>query len=354
MAETDGQELSHQVKGGVARAQALTPEQRKEIAKKAAEARWSSGDLPKATHSGELKIPGLKDVMIPCHVLENGERILSTRGVMASLKRRWRGRKYSGTQLPVFLEANNLKPFITDEMAAVLEPVYFQPKVGGRSEGYRAEILPLVCEIYLEARQNRKLKDKQYLVAQQCEILVRGFSRVGIIALVDEATGYQYDRARLALEEILEQFVAKELRKWVKTFPDEFYYQICKLRRWKLADINKRGPIWGKLTNNLVYRRLAPGVLKELKRITPKDSKGRHKDRLFQRLTEDIGHPRLRELLASEITLMRVFDEGQWELFMKAVNKSIPPYRDEPLFEDLQEIETTETGMTSEPVRLPA
>jgi hypothetical protein len=95
-------------------------------------------------------------------------------------------------------------------------------------------------------------------------------------------------------------------------------------------------------------------VLKELKRLTPKDSKGRPKDKLFQRLTEDIGHPRLRELLASEITLMRVFDEGQWETFMKAVNKSIPPYRDEPLFEDLQETETTETGMISEPLRLPA
>lgn len=351
--QSEDRELNRHAKGGMARAQALTPDQRQEIAKKAAEARWQK-DLPKATHSGELTIPGLVNVAIPCHNLEGGERILSTRGIMTSLKRRWRGRKYSGTQLPVFLEANNLKPFITKDMESVLTPVYFQPKQGGRAEGYRAEILPVICEVYLQARQSGKLKGQQLVVAQQCEILIRGFSRVGIIALVDEATGYQYDRARMALEEILEQFVAKELRKWVKTFPDEFYYQICKLRRWKLADINKRGPIWGKLTNNLIYRRLAPGVLKELKRLTPKDSKGRHKDRLFQRLTEHIGHPRLRELLASEITLMRVFDEGQWEAFMKAVNKSIPVYRDEPLFADLEDTETTETGMINEPLRLPA
>src|SRR5688500_15081508 len=103
MADEDRpQDGDYQVRGGIARAQALSPEQRQEIAKKAAEARWQS-DLPKATHSGELTIPGVEDVIISCHVLENGERILSTRGIMKSLKRRWRGRKYSGTQLPVFL-----------------------------------------------------------------------------------------------------------------------------------------------------------------------------------------------------------------------------------------------------------
>jgi hypothetical protein len=74
-----------------------------------------------------------------------------------------------------------------------------------------------------------------------------------------------------------------------------------------------------------------------LRRLTPKDSKGRFKTKLFQRLTEDIGHPRLRELLASEITLMRVFDEGEWDTFMAAVNKAIPLYRDEPLFNGLDD-----------------
>src|SRR5215204_307774 len=108
MANKNEENDSYQVKGGLARASTLTPEQRLEIAKKAADERWNS-DLPKATHSGELEIA---DVSLPCYVLENGERILSTRGIMKSLGRTWRGRKYAGTELPVFLEANNLKPFL--------------------------------------------------------------------------------------------------------------------------------------------------------------------------------------------------------------------------------------------------
>jgi P63C domain len=85
----------------------------------------------------------------------------------------------------------------------------------------------------------------------------------------------------------------------------------------------------------LVYKRLAPGVLKEPQRLTPKNEKGRRKNKLFQRLTEHIGHPRLRELLASEITLMRIFDDGQWDAFIKAVNKAIPIYGDLPLFDEI-------------------
>jgi hypothetical protein len=49
---------------------------------------------------------------------------------------------------------------------------------------------------------------------------MRGFARVCIVALVDEVTGYQYFRAR--------QFISKKLRKWAKTFPDEFYERMFK------------------------------------------------------------------------------------------------------------------------------
>src|SRR5438046_10757439 len=121
--------------GGRARAEALTATERTEIARKAAESRWA---LPRATHSGTLKIV---DAELPCYVLENGERILSTRGIMKSLGRTWRGRKYAGTELPVFLEAKNLKPFISADLILVLTPRIFLTDSGMKSEGYKAEIL---------------------------------------------------------------------------------------------------------------------------------------------------------------------------------------------------------------------
>src|SRR4051794_37179851 len=98
---------------------------------------------------------------------------------------------------------------------------------------------------------------------------MRGLAHVGIIALVDEATGYQYDRARMALEEILEQFISKELLKWAKMFPDEFYHEMFRLKGWEYPQVSTKRPLQaGKLTNDVVYKRLAPGVLEELKRVT--------------------------------------------------------------------------------------
>lgn len=300
--------------GGFARAQSLTALERKEIARKAAQERWRT-DLPQATHAGVLNIG---DAELPCYVLENGDRLLSTRGVMKSLGRRWRGRKYPGTKLPVFLEANNLKPFIDNDLAAVLSPVEFRPMTGSRGEGFRAEALPVVCDIYLRAREADVLTGPQLVVAQQCEILVRSLSKVGIIALVDEATGYQRDRADNALAKILEAFIAKELRPWVYTFPSEYYEHLFRLRGMSYPhDSVKKPQYFGHLTNNIIYARLAPKVLEELKNATPRDSKGRHKHQLHRRLTGDVGHPRLREHIAAVVALMKISDTyGQFERFL--------------------------------------
>ena len=279
-------------------------------------------ERPRATFSGEIKIG---DIKIPCYVLENGERIISTRGIMRSIGRVWRGRKYAGTHYPVFIEAKNLKPFISRELDAVLNPLVFKTDKGIISEGFKAEVLPMVCETYLKAKDENKLTPAQERIAKKCEILVRGFAQVGIIALVDEATGYQEVRARKALEEILDKFIAKELRKWAKTFPDEFYEQMFKLRGWQYVPFSvKRPGVVGKYTNDLVYERLAPGVLEELKRLTPRDEKGRTKHRYFQRLTEDVGHPRLREHLTAVIALMKA--STKWGQFYRLIQRALPKY----------------------------
>ena len=143
----------------------------------------------------------------------------------------------------------------------------------------------------------------------QCEILVRGLARVGIITLIDEATGYQDARARDALAKILEQFVAKEFRKWVRTFPIEYYRELCRIRNvdFPTGKSLRLPSYFGHLTNDLIYARLAPGVLSDLRRKNPTVKPGRRKRKLFQWLTEDVGDPRLREHLWKVITLLQVF-----------------------------------------------
>jgi hypothetical protein len=176
------------------------------------------------------------------------------------------------------------------------------------------------------------LGPRQKAIAKKADILLRGFAHVGIVALVDEATGYQDARAKDALARILEEFVTKELRKWVSTFPVDYYKQLYRLLGWVFPEEphrqTKRPALIGKITNDIVYARLAPGVKSELKRLTPRDDKGRLKHKLFQHLTENAGHPRLLEHLASVIAVMKLADDGDYNRFVQLLDRALPRYGD--------------------------
>jgi hypothetical protein len=300
---------------------------------------------PKADFEGELIIGPAR---IACAVLEDGTRVLSERGVTKILGGKRGGshwiRKQAGAELPVFLSANNLRPFIDSELrSALIKPLGYMPKGGGGvANGVRADLLPKIFDVWLSARKAGALKSTQLHIADQAEILIRALAGVAMVALVDEATGYQYVRARNALQEVLEKFIATEFRKWVKTFPDDFYRELFRLRRWPFKeDVVRKTPLVGKLTLDLVYDRLAPGVRQRLQEVNPKNEKGYRKHKLFQRLTEDVGDPSLRAHLASVITLMKVSDE--WDAFMKLMNRALPRYPSMPLFDGPQQKALPET-----------
>jgi P63C domain len=230
------------------------------------------------------------------YVLEDETRVLAQRGVVGGLGMKYGSRPGGADRLTDFLSGKTLSPFVSGELMELIKsPVKFSPPWGGRlAQGYPATILADICDAVLTARQAGALQKQQEHIAQRCEILVRGFARVGIIALVDEATGYQRDRARDALAKILESFIAKELQAYVTTFPGDYYEHMFRLRGLDYRrDSVKRPQYFGLLTNNLVYDRLAPGVRAELKRV--KLEHGKRGDKLFQRLTQNKGYPKLRE-----------------------------------------------------------
>lgn len=199
----------------------------------------------KETHSGVLPIAGLD---IACGVLENGVRILSTRAVSRAFGTTRTATAGPGTngerELPLFLASDTVLPFISaDLMVRLKRPIEYRPKHGGRSAfGYEATLLPEICEALLEARGQDALKDSQLHIAEAAEIIVRGLSRVGIIALVDEVTGYQRVRARQELQKILEAFTAKDLLTWTKQFPDEFFENVYRLHGWPLSTASAMTP----------------------------------------------------------------------------------------------------------------
>lgn len=286
------------------------------MSSKVLRAKWGSPDKP-------LVIGNLE---IPCYVLEDGTRVLSGRGMQGALAL---GQSH-GALLRGFLDKSNLTPFIHNELAMALSnPIRFiRPGRGGKlAVGYEATILVDLCDAVLDARDAGVLKGKQLFVAKQCEMLTRAFAKVGIVALVDEATGYDAIRDRMALQAILERYLTDEWAKWTKTFPDEFYIQLFRLKGIDYPPLSMAKPSYvGHWTNDVVYSRLAPGVLSELKRKNPRLASGRRARMHHQYLTRDIGHPTLREHLMKVIFLMRGC--STWDEFRRMLNRASPRYGD--------------------------
>jgi hypothetical protein len=286
----------------------------------------------KATHVGDLNIPGLDP--IPCAVLEDGTRVLSERGVDKALGRGRGGREFrmkqDGGELPVFLAGTRIKPFISDElMMEVTKPIIYKPTTGGvYAHGVKADVLPKICEVWLKAREARVLSSPQLPIARKAEILVRGLAHVGVIALVDEATGYQAERDKAELQTILAAYIAKELMPWTSRFPADFYREMFRLRGWPFSNLSfaakgARGPRYaGKLTNKLIYEQLPPGVLPELRRLNPTNEKGQRRHKHTQLLTDDIGNPHLEKQVAVVTTLMKI--SPSWKVFERNFNRAFP------------------------------
>lgn len=315
----------NKVKGGLARAEKLSPDQRKEIAQKAAEARWNSG-IPKAGYVGTLNIAG---VDIPCAVVEQGERVVRVivqREVVGLLTGNKKG------NLDRYLKAQNLQPYIPvkfkdkslDQASIVLE------MNGKKAFCYEGEDIVDLCKMYLDARKAKNvLLPNQIQLADRAEILVTALAKVGITGLIDEATGYQQVRAMDALQAYLDSVLRKELAAWLKRFPDEFFKEMFRLNNWTWTGTNKRPSVAGKFVADIVYARLGPGILEELEKINPKTSKGYRKARHHQWLTDDVGHPALAQHLYAVIGLMRINDS--WKQFKQMLDKAYPRRDDKQL-----------------------
>jgi len=316
-------------KGGQARAQALTAEERKAIARRAAEARWSA-DLPEAYYEGEFD---LASAQLGCAVLEDDRRIITQASFLRSLGRARSPKAGTGVlatadERPFFLQAEVLQPFVDEDLLDISKPVFYRTKSGGKGVGYNAIALKRVAEVYLKFRDQSleasgKVPTRYQNMIRAADMLIRGLAEVGIVALVDEATGYQDVRARRALQEVLDAYLLKELAAWAKRFPDDFYKEIYRLRGWTWRGRGVNPPqVVANYTTDFVYDRLAPGITEELQARMPKAPSGAKRGKLHQLLSDDVGHPALAQHLHAVITLMKASPD--WDTFKLLLNRSLP------------------------------
>lgn len=276
---------------------------------------------PIRTYSGTVNIGGKE---LGCAVLDDGTRVLTSTAVFKAFDRPRKGKGIAdqrAANMPSFVDANNLKPY-SDEVfqgGPGFEIKYTSKNGKMVYTGYNAEILPLICEVYLKARDADVLTESQKPLAVVSDILMRSLAKVGITALIDEATGYQEDRDRDELQRILAAYISAEFMPWTKRFPDEFYIELFRLKGWEYKGKPKPA-IVGKITNTLIYEQLPDGVLEELKTKNPKSSDtGKRKHRFHQLLTYDTGIPHLDKHIASVVTLMKI--SNTWEDFISLFNK---------------------------------
>jgi len=285
--------------------------------------------IRKVKYKDEIDLAGFK---LPCYVLNDGTRVLSSRGMQDALKMTDEDDKQSsGGKLVQNLSQKSLQPFINVEKTSV----HFEPIIcydgDKKINGYEATVLSDICNIYLEARRNIHLSPRQKIIADQCEILMRSFAKVGIIALIDEATGYQYEREKAELQAILKVFISEEILKWQETFQIDFYKQIFRL--WNIPftarSIKKKPQFIGYLTNQLIYKNLPKGsfVLSKLKEKTPRTKGGHPRYKLHQSLKET-GREALKKVIYTVEALASISkDKNQ---FLRLVKEKYHPEKDLP------------------------
>jgi P63C domain len=301
--------VSGRAKGGIARAERLSKNERSEIARKAVLARWAKAKL--AEQEDELVIDGaeseviapdpampiaqwrgtlnLISIEVPCYVLDNGLKVIgrtSAAEVLTGIKGGGGLEKYIGVKsLEPFLDRNLiLERFVPFRL---LEVEGLEKAVKGLPHDLMIELCQgfvLALQASLDPKSDYpRMTSRQMQMAMMASMFLSACAKVGLEALIDEATGYQYERAEDALQIKLKAFIADELRGWEKTFPDELWAEFGRLTGWR-GPLHSRPKWWEKLVIEMIYDTLDPDVAEYLKTHKPPPG-----IKWFQQLTDNHG-----------------------------------------------------------------
>jgi P63C domain len=315
IAMTDKQSL-----GGIARANALTPEERSAIARSGALARHGK-TLPKAIAEGIVQIGNAR---LACAVLddEKNTRVFTQEGFLTAIGRAGKAKGGEGASIDgkaAFLRATNLKPFISDDLIASTRSLEFTPHRGpgyqGKAYGYAASLLPNVCWVYQDAMTAGKLTQKQQHIGEACRALLKALSNKAIEDLVDEATGFGDAKKRDYILKILEKYISPERLPYVQVFDTEFYRIVFRLNGWPFnPEKSARPSVLGHWTNN-IYDRTVPGFKGAVHSKVKRNAKGRPTEQMTRYMTDKEGKERLRQVLEGVKAIGRISKDKNdfWE-----------------------------------------
>lgn len=308
-------------KGGRARASVLSPEQRSEIARNAVKARWAKqkgevadggqvsevpdhpekmgkiekrqvSNIPASLFQGKLQIAGEEFV---CHVLNNLKRVMAQREIVRILT----GIEKGG--IDRYLTAQNLRPYINKDKILSQTIRFSIPGTNLEGNGFEATLLLDICDAYLRARDDDALQESQEHLARKAETITRACAKVGIIALIDEATGFQKYRAERELQFKLQAFIADDMQEWARMFPEEFWLELARLEGIRYSP-RSRPLRWGRYVMMFVYDAIDPDVGNQLRKINPDP----HFLQNHHQWLKKFGRDRVRDQILQVIPVMRL------------------------------------------------
>lgn len=269
----------------------------------------------------------LGELEIPCYVLDDGTRVFSGRGIQKAIGYESK----SGQWMNSFSKLNGLSsylcaghPSVSDKLS---NPIPFRRNAAGGSQsttnGYEVTILVDICSAIIDANRAGVFNDD--LIVRNADIIIRAVAKVGIIALVDEVTGYNKEKARAKdeLQKFLDKFLSEEAARWIKVFDDSFFEDLYRMHNWTWTQTSKRPGIVGKWINDIVYERIAPLVLAELEKKNPKNENGNRGKKHHQYLSREIGLPKLKQHLEAVHAIARI-SNYDWLAFMQNMDKAYP------------------------------
>lgn len=260
-----------------------------------------------AIHGSPEKPLKLGENTIECYVLQDRRRVLMAADVQRVIGLADGGSMVAGTtRLSLFASGERVSKFLSPEArSAFAEPIRIKKPNGTEVLALEAELFPELCQAVVEAARYGVLQEQQLFIAHQCEVILSSLQRIGIIALVDEATGFQKYRQEDELQKILEAYVLAEHRPWIRTVPSDFFKGLFRVFGWKYVNSTKGPRYAGKLVRLLIYKNLPKPVLPKLDEMNPANANWQRKHRHHQLLTDSIGLEHFKSQLVGVMALLR-------------------------------------------------
>ncbi|MGN7409441.1 P63C domain-containing protein [Sporosarcina sp. SAFN-010] len=247
-------------------------------------------------------------------VLSDGRRIIKDTSLFTALDRTRKGEtRVEG--FPPIIGSKSLANLLTTMYPRNIEqvmPFEVAQFNGSTGKWYDANTIPIICDLYMEAEKQGLITKNQEHVLEKAKVLLRSLAKVGITALIDEATNYQDVRGKDELQLLLEQFIAEELRPYSKEFRSEYFEQLFKLYGVPYDPTTSKRPLYfAKFTRKYVYDLLPPNVWDEIDKQNPliydeEKDRSKRKFHIHRFLSKDHGIRYLREHLESLIPVMKL------------------------------------------------